>query len=47
VNANTIVIAVNSAVDAGTPTQVWDVRVTNPDNTFVVLPDAFTVTAPE
>jgi hypothetical protein len=46
VNANTIVIAVNSAVAAGASTQVWDVRVTNPDNTFVVLPNAFTVTAP-
>jgi hypothetical protein len=44
VNANTIVIAVNAAVGAGTTTQVWDVRVTNPDNTFAVLPNAFTVT---
>lgn len=46
VNANTIVITVNAAVDAGAVTQVWDVRVTNPDNTFVVLPNAFTVTVP-
>jgi hypothetical protein len=46
VNANTIVIAVNSAVAAGASTQVWDVRVTNPNNTFVVLPNAFTVTVP-
>jgi hypothetical protein len=46
VNANTIVISVNSAVDADASTQVWDVRVTNPDNTFVVLPNAFTVTVP-
>ena len=44
VNANTIVIAVNTAVDAGVTTQVWDVRVTNPDNTFAMLTDAFTVT---
>ena len=44
VNANTIVIAVNTAVDAGATTQVWDVRVTNTDNTFAVLTDAFTVT---
>jgi hypothetical protein len=44
VNANTIVITVNTAVGAGATTQVWDVRVTNPNNTFAVLPDAFTVT---
>jgi hypothetical protein len=43
VNANTIVITVNALVDAGLGTQVWDVRVTNPNGTFVVLPDAFTV----
>ena len=45
VNANTIVISVNTTVTAGTGTQVWDVRVTNPTGTFVVTPDAFTVTA--
>ena len=45
-NANTIVITVNAAVGAGATTQVWDVRVTNPDSTFVVLPNAFTVTVP-
>jgi len=44
VNANTIVIAVNAITDAGLSTQVWDVRVTNPNGAFVVLPDAFTVT---
>ena len=44
VNANTIVITVNAAVDAGATTQVWDLRVTNPNNTFVVLANAFTVT---
>jgi hypothetical protein len=44
VNANTIVITVNTAVATGATTQVWDVRVTNPDNSFAVLPDAFTVT---
>jgi hypothetical protein len=43
-NANTIVITVNTAVAPGTVTQPWDVRVTNPDNTFAVLPNAFTVT---
>ena len=44
VNANTIVITVNTAVATGATTQVWDLRVTNPDNTFVVLQNAFTVT---
>jgi hypothetical protein len=44
VNANTIVITVNTAVGAGATTQVWDVRVTNSNNTFAVLPNAFTVT---
>ena len=44
VNANTIVISVNTAVDAGLGTQVWDVRVTNPNGTFAVMPHAFTVT---
>ena len=46
VNANTIVITVNTAVAAGATTQVWDVRVTNPNTTFAVLPDTFTVTVP-
>jgi hypothetical protein len=44
VNANTIVIAVNAVVDAGLGTQAWDVRVTNPNGTFAVLHDAFTIT---
>jgi hypothetical protein len=44
VNANTIVIAVNTSVQAGTSTQVWDVRVTNPNGAFVLLPHGFTVT---
>jgi hypothetical protein len=44
VNANTIVITVNAQVDTSFGTQVWDVRVTNPDNTFAVLTDGFTVT---
>jgi hypothetical protein len=44
VNANTIVITVNTAVATGATTQVWDVRVTNPNNTFVVLQKVFTVT---
>jgi hypothetical protein len=46
VNANTIVITVNAAVDAGATTQVWDIRATNPNNTFAVLSNAFTVTVP-
>jgi hypothetical protein len=44
VNANTIVITVNTAVAAGTTTQAWSVRVTNPNNTSTVLQNAFTVT---
>lgn len=45
VNANTIVITVNAVLDAGLGSQVWDVRVTNPNGTFAVLHDAFTVVA--
>lgn len=45
VNANTIVITLNT-VTAGSPTLAWDVRVTNPDNTSAILPDALTVTVP-
>jgi hypothetical protein len=44
VNPNTIVITVNVTGDTTLGTQVWDVRVTNPDNSTSVLPDAFTVT---
>jgi hypothetical protein len=44
VNPTTIVITVNSAVDTSFGTQVWDVRVTNPNNSSTVLPDSFTVT---
>ena len=44
VNANTIVITVNALVYAGLGTQVWDVRVTNPNGNFAVLPNAFTIT---
>jgi hypothetical protein len=43
VNMNTIVITVNTAVSPELTTQVWDIRVTNPDNTFAVLFNAFTV----
>lgn len=44
VNPNTIVITVNVMGDAALGTQVWDVRVTNPDSATAVLPDALTVT---
>jgi hypothetical protein len=44
VNPATIVITLNTAVDTSFGTQAWDVRVTNPNNTTAVLPDAFTVT---
>ncbi|HLO17994.1 MAG TPA: IPT/TIG domain-containing protein [Anaerolineales bacterium] len=44
VNPTTIVITVNTAVDASFGTQVWDLRVTNPGNSSGVLADAFTVT---
>lgn len=44
VNPTTIVITVNTATDTALGTQAWDVRVTNPNNSTTVLPDAFTVT---
>jgi hypothetical protein len=44
VNPTTIVITVDTQVDATFGTQAWDVRVTNPDNSSAVLTDAFTVT---
>ena len=44
VNASTIVITVNSAVATGATAQAWDLRVTNPNNSSAVLPNAFTVT---
>jgi len=44
VNSTTIVITVNVLADAALGTQVWDVRVTNLNNSFAVLTDAFTVT---
>ena len=43
VNSTTIVITVNVTADASLGTQVWDVRVTNPDASTAVLLDAFTV----
>jgi len=46
VNPTTIVITVNVPADGGFGTQVWDLRVTNQNNAFGVLADAFTVTVP-
>lgn len=43
VNDSTIVVTVNTAIEAGVSTQIWNVRVTNPNNSSVVLGDAFTV----
>ncbi|MGE5248951.1 MAG: hypothetical protein ACM3QS_01955 [Bacteroidota bacterium] len=42
-NPTTIVITVNVKADASYGTQTWDVRVTNPDGSSAVLPDAFSV----
>jgi hypothetical protein len=43
VNDSTIVITVNTAIEAGVTSQIWDVRVSNPGNSSVVQTDAFTV----
>jgi len=43
-NSNTIMVTVNVRNDGSVGTQVWDVRVTNPDQSTAVLLDAFTVT---
>lgn len=43
-NANTIAVTVNVANPGSAGTQVWDVRVTNPNQSTAVLLDAFTVT---
>lgn len=42
-NPTTLVATINTQNDTGGP-QVWDVRVTNPNNSTAVLQDAFTVT---
>ncbi len=42
-NSTTIIITVNVRIDAGLGTQVWDIRVTNPDGSSAILLDAFTV----
>ncbi|MEW5941056.1 MAG: hypothetical protein AB1750_15420, partial [Chloroflexota bacterium] len=43
---NTIVARVSLQVDAALGTQVWGVRVTNPDGSTAFLPNAFTVVVP-
>jgi len=43
-NSNTIMVTVNARNDGSAGTQVWDVRVTNPDQSTAVLLNAFTVT---
>lgn len=47
VDPATIVVTLNTQNDAASGPQVWDVRVTNPDGSTVVLEDAFTVQAPQ
>lgn len=46
VNPTTIVITVNIPADTGFGTQIWNVRVTNPNNASTVLANAFTTTVP-
>jgi hypothetical protein len=43
-NSSTILVTVNARNDGSSGTQVWDVRITNPDQSTAVLLDAFTVT---
>jgi hypothetical protein len=43
VNSTTLVATVNVLGDGSFGTQVWDVRVTNPNSTTILLLDAFTV----
>ena len=45
-NPTTIMATVNAKNDGSSGTQVWDIRVTNPDQSTAVLIDAFTVTPP-
>jgi hypothetical protein len=44
VNSSTLIVMVNAQNDGSFGTQVWDVRVTNPNTTTILFPDAFTVT---
>jgi hypothetical protein len=43
VNSTMIVITMNAHNDGAFGIQTWDIRVTNPDTSTIVLPDAFTV----
>ena len=43
VDPNTIVATVNVKADTAFGTQLWDIRVTNPDGVYSVLVDGFTV----
>ena len=43
VTANLIVVNITARNDGSAGTQVWDIRVTNPDASSAVLTDAFTV----
>lgn len=47
VTPDTIVITVNMNVDTSFGDQTWDVRVTNPNNSTAVLPDAMSVMVPK
>jgi hypothetical protein len=44
VNPTTIVITIDTQVDETFGTQLWDVRVTNPSNSFALAADAVTIT---
>jgi hypothetical protein len=46
VDAETIIVTLNAQNDGLNGPQVWDIRVTNPDGSGAVMPDAFTVAAP-
>jgi hypothetical protein len=46
VDAETLLVTVSTQNDGTAGSQVWDVRVTNPDDTTAVLVDAFTVFPP-
>jgi hypothetical protein len=43
-DSQTLVVTLNLPADTSHGAQTWDVRVTNPDLTTFVFPDAFTVT---
>jgi hypothetical protein len=44
VNSNTLIIMVNAQAESQFGTQAWDIRITNPNTTTILIPDAFTVT---